>query len=168
MVIHETRRNIGRAARRLGVSKSIVSRRLRRLDTELGARLLSRTMRSVSPTEAGVEFKARSELILVHLEDDCDVVAPRGNEIVGLWVLEGGEQGGRPPPGAATPGARSGQDTGPNRSDRGPLRRATLLGFLSDESALMKALRRGFVKPPETSRARSSYRDRQVDGGQPP
>jgi DNA-binding transcriptional LysR family regulator len=40
----------GRAARRLGVSKSIVSRRIARLEADLGARLLSRTTRGISPT----------------------------------------------------------------------------------------------------------------------
>ena len=51
----------GRAAKRLGISKSIVSRRIARLEADLGARLLSRTTRGISPTEAGLEFKARSE-----------------------------------------------------------------------------------------------------------
>ena len=50
-----------RAAARLGVSKSIVSRRIARLEAELGARLLSRTTRGLSPTEAGLDFKTRAE-----------------------------------------------------------------------------------------------------------
>ena len=51
---------LNRAAARLGVSKSIVSRRITRLEADLGTRLLSRSTRGISPTEAGMEFKARA------------------------------------------------------------------------------------------------------------
>jgi DNA-binding transcriptional LysR family regulator len=72
-----------RAAARLGVSKSIVSRRIARLEGELGTRLLSRTTRGLSPTEAGLEFKARSERILADLEEACEAVAQQGSGAVG-------------------------------------------------------------------------------------
>ncbi|WP_078031153.1 LysR family transcriptional regulator [Massilia sp. KIM] len=45
------------AARRLGVSKSIVSRRLARLEADLGVRLLSRSNRGATLTEAGTVFQ---------------------------------------------------------------------------------------------------------------
>ena len=44
------------AAERLGLSKSIVSRRLSRLEAALGARLLARTTRGVSQPAAGAAF----------------------------------------------------------------------------------------------------------------
>src|ERR1700759_639257 len=42
-----------RAAAQLGVSQSALSHTIRRLETALGLRLLTRTTRSVAPTEAG-------------------------------------------------------------------------------------------------------------------
>jgi hypothetical protein len=45
------------AAHRLVLSKSIVSRRLARLEDELGAQLLVRTTRGIGVTEAGATFR---------------------------------------------------------------------------------------------------------------
>ncbi len=77
----------GRAAERLGLSKSIVSRRVSGLEAALGARLLDRTTRGVAPTPAGEEFKARAERILAELEEARDVVAESGRAVVGLLRL---------------------------------------------------------------------------------
>jgi DNA-binding transcriptional LysR family regulator len=74
-----------RAAKRLGLSKSIVSRRVTRLEEALGARLLSRTTRGISPTEAGAEFKARGERILAELDAAREAVAHGGEAAVG-WL----------------------------------------------------------------------------------
>src|SRR5450830_1577386 len=46
-------RSFTRAAAQLGVSPSALSHTIRGLETRLGLRLLTRTTRSVSPTEAG-------------------------------------------------------------------------------------------------------------------
>jgi DNA-binding transcriptional LysR family regulator len=72
-----------RAALRLGLSKSIVSRRVSGLEADLGARLLSRTTRGISPTEAGLEFKLRAERILSDLEEAREAVAQSGESIGG-------------------------------------------------------------------------------------
>src|SRR3712207_5395927 len=50
-VAHE--RSFTRAAAQLGVSQSALSQTLRGLEARLGLRLLTRTTRSVAPTEAG-------------------------------------------------------------------------------------------------------------------
>lgn len=46
-------RSFTRAAVRLGMSQSALSQIVRRLEERLGLRLLTRTTRSVAPTEAG-------------------------------------------------------------------------------------------------------------------
>src|SRR5690349_2193583 len=46
-------RNFTRAAATLGTSQSALSHTIRRLESRLGVRLLTRTTRSVAPTEAG-------------------------------------------------------------------------------------------------------------------
>jgi len=77
----------GRAAQSLGLAKSIVSRRVSRLEEELGTRLLSRTTRGVAATEAGLEFKARSERILAELEEAREAVAQRAGGVAGRLRL---------------------------------------------------------------------------------
>ena len=54
------------AAGRLGVSKSIVSRRIARLEKSLKTRLLSRTTRGAALTEAGATFREHA-LSLIHI-----------------------------------------------------------------------------------------------------
>ena len=46
-------RSFTKAAAKLGVSQSALSHAIRELEEKLGVRLLTRTTRSVSPTEAG-------------------------------------------------------------------------------------------------------------------
>jgi DNA-binding transcriptional LysR family regulator len=66
------------AARRLGLSKSMVSRSLMRLEQELGARLLSRSTRGASLTEAGVTFREHASRIASELEAARDAISPEG------------------------------------------------------------------------------------------
>ncbi len=57
-------RNFSTAAESLGVTPSAVSKQISALEERLGVRLLNRTTRSVSPTEAGQMFYQHSENIL--------------------------------------------------------------------------------------------------------
>jgi DNA-binding transcriptional LysR family regulator len=52
-------RSFTKAAKRLGVSSSAMSHAIRELEDRVGLRLLSRTTRSVAPTEAGQQFLTR-------------------------------------------------------------------------------------------------------------
>jgi len=74
---------LSKAARHLGVSKSIVSRRVARLEADLGTRLLHRTTHGISPTEAGIEFKERGERILAELAEARDAVARHHGDLAG-------------------------------------------------------------------------------------
>ena len=51
-------RSFTRAAARIGISQSTLSHTIKRLETRMGLRLLHRTTRSVSPTEAGERLQA--------------------------------------------------------------------------------------------------------------
>lgn len=52
------------AARKMGVSKSAVSKHVSSLEARLGARLLNRTTRRVSPTEIGLAYYDRARRVL--------------------------------------------------------------------------------------------------------
>lgn len=73
----------GRAADRLGISKSIVSRRVARLEAGLGARLLARTARGAKPTDVGADYYARLSLVLADLEAAHEAVAAAVSEVAG-------------------------------------------------------------------------------------
>jgi DNA-binding transcriptional LysR family regulator len=52
------------AARKMGISKSAVSKHVSALESRLGARLLNRTTRRVSPTEIGLAYYDRARRVL--------------------------------------------------------------------------------------------------------
>ncbi|OBZ92197.1 LysR family transcriptional regulator [Pararhizobium polonicum] len=58
-----------KAARRLGITKTVVSQQVARLEEELKTSLLLRTTRRVEPTEAGLLFYARCASILREAHD---------------------------------------------------------------------------------------------------
>lgn len=72
-----------RAARQLGIAKSIVSRRIAKMEKDLGVQLLRRTTRGVTLTEAGGEFRIRCERIVAEFDEATDAVAAHRSEIVG-------------------------------------------------------------------------------------
>lgn len=75
-----TRRSFRRAADELGTAPSTLSHAMRALEERMGVRLLNRTTRSVSPTEAGFELLGRLQPALATLDEALDSVAPfRGN-----------------------------------------------------------------------------------------
>jgi DNA-binding transcriptional LysR family regulator len=66
------------AARRLGIAKSIVSRRLIHLEAELGVQLLARTTRGAALTEAGIAFREHAARIGAEIEAARDTILPKG------------------------------------------------------------------------------------------
>src|SRR5260370_28305679 len=74
------------AARRLGVSKSIVSRRLFRLESDLGVQLLARTTRGAGLTEAGVTFRDHAARICAEMETARATISPGGDLRGGLRI----------------------------------------------------------------------------------
>jgi DNA-binding transcriptional LysR family regulator len=63
------RGSLSGAARDLGLSKSLVSRRLGELEDRLGARLVNRTTRRLALTEIGREFHERARRVLQDAEE---------------------------------------------------------------------------------------------------
>ncbi|RMC31609.1 LysR family transcriptional regulator [Paracoccus alkanivorans] len=63
-------RNFTRAAARIGVAQSTLSHTIKRLETNMGLRLLNRTTRNVSPTPAGERLLATVAPRLGEIEDE--------------------------------------------------------------------------------------------------
>jgi DNA-binding transcriptional LysR family regulator len=70
--------SLTRAALRLGMSKSMISRRLSRLEAELGTPLLARTTRGLSLTEAGADFRPFAERMVAELQAARDALSRQG------------------------------------------------------------------------------------------
>ncbi|MGD8696794.1 MAG: LysR family transcriptional regulator, partial [Gammaproteobacteria bacterium] len=72
------------AARKMGLSRSVVNKSVIRLEHDLGTQLLRRSTRKVTPTEAGLAFYDRCVQILSDLEEAVTAVTelqerPTGN-----------------------------------------------------------------------------------------
>lgn len=70
---------VSAAALRLGVSKSIVSRRLGRLEAELGVQLLARSTRGAALTEAGATFRDYAARVCVEIDVAKETIRPAGD-----------------------------------------------------------------------------------------
>jgi DNA-binding transcriptional LysR family regulator len=66
------------AARRLGLSKSVVSRRLARLESDLSVQLVSRSTRGATLTEAGATFREYAARICAELDLARETILPAG------------------------------------------------------------------------------------------
>ncbi|HVI88302.1 MAG TPA: LysR family transcriptional regulator [Dongiaceae bacterium] len=84
-------RSFSKAGREFGLSQPSVSRILAELEREVGASLVARTTRAVTLTEAGTDYLARVEPILMALEEADNAVrcngTLRGTLRVGLLRL---------------------------------------------------------------------------------
>jgi DNA-binding transcriptional LysR family regulator len=78
-----THRSFRRAADELGTAPSTLSHAMRSLEERLGVRLLNRTTRSVSPTEAGLELLSRLQVALTSLDEALDAVTPFRGQVTG-------------------------------------------------------------------------------------
>lgn len=71
------------AAERMGMSKSILSRRVARLERRLGAKLLTRSTQGAQPTGVGQAYYERASNILAELDAAQEVVAEAVTQIAG-------------------------------------------------------------------------------------
>ncbi len=75
--------SITAAARELGVSLAVASKRLQRLEEQLGVRLLNRSTRHLSPTDEGIEFHHYVQRVLAELEEGETLVTRASQTPVG-------------------------------------------------------------------------------------
>jgi DNA-binding transcriptional LysR family regulator len=66
------------AAVRMGISKSMVSRRLLRLEAELGVQLLARSTRGAALTEAGSTFRDHAAKVCIDIDTAMETILPAG------------------------------------------------------------------------------------------
>jgi len=79
--------SFSQAAERLGIARSMVSRRIAELEGRLGAQLLHRTTRRLSLTEAGRDFYERASRILIDIDEAEQSVASGQTELRGRLRL---------------------------------------------------------------------------------
>lgn len=88
-------RSFSAAAVRLGLSKSAVSKQIAKLEDRLGARLLNRTTRTLSPTDAGQDFYERCLRVVREVEEAERAITHLSAEPRGLLRLNAPASFGR-------------------------------------------------------------------------
>ncbi|MFM0698282.1 LysR family transcriptional regulator [Paraburkholderia sediminicola] len=76
-------RSITEAARRLNLSKSVVSKRVSDLERDIGVRLLMRSTRNVLPTDAGLTLYEIASESMRRLADAVDMISEQSNGLCG-------------------------------------------------------------------------------------
>jgi len=79
--------NLTVAAKMLHITKSVASRRIQALEDELKTRLLLRSTRGVTPTDAGTMLYERAVDILADVEDTVQSVTCAASDLVGTLRL---------------------------------------------------------------------------------
>jgi DNA-binding transcriptional LysR family regulator len=87
--------SMSQAAREMGLSPAVVSKRIKRLEESLGTRLLQRTTRQICLTEAGQGYYERVIAVLAGLEEAKAFTAGRASHVTGSLKISA------PPPLAA-------------------------------------------------------------------
>lgn len=75
------------ASREIGVSTAMVSKQIKRLEDDLSVRLLNRSTRHCSLTEAGAEYFDRCERVITYMEDADASVKNLSHEIRGTLKI---------------------------------------------------------------------------------
>ncbi|THF48299.1 LysR family transcriptional regulator [Allorhizobium terrae] len=83
------------AAREMGLSPAVVSKRIKRLEERLGTRLLQRTTRQISLTEAGQGYYERVIGVLAGLEEAEAFAAGRASQVTGSLKISAPTSFGR-------------------------------------------------------------------------
>ncbi|MBE2211257.1 MAG: LysR family transcriptional regulator [Xanthomonadaceae bacterium] len=86
-------RSFTRAAAKLGMSQPALSRAIRQLEERLGVRLLARTTRSVSPTEAGQHLLAVVAPRLEEIDNELMLLSAFRDKPAGKLRITAGEHG---------------------------------------------------------------------------
>jgi DNA-binding transcriptional LysR family regulator len=84
-------RSFTRAANRLGVTQSALSQTMKRLEGQLGFRLLARTTRSVAPTAAGERLLATLSPALAGLDDEIAALSQARGAAIGTVRITTGK-----------------------------------------------------------------------------
>ena len=87
--------SLSAAGRQLGLSPAVVSKRLRRLEDRIGTRLIQRTTRQISLTEAGQGYYERVIAVLAGLEEAEAFVTRRSQQARGVLKISAPTSFGR-------------------------------------------------------------------------